>query len=153
MTSFTIRHLAEGSNYVFQVRAIAPQGAGRLAEILLTTPLRPDSPRRKKAKAVKNKIVERGSEAAAATAVATATAMATAMAREELADADLTTSNYSFLNNLDAKMLMGARKSPSSPGEGVGGEDNDPAPSHSPSSNAFSFAILILPFIVAEFIL
>ena len=152
VTSFAIRHLAEGSNYVFQVRAIAPQGAGRLAEILLTTPLRPDPLRRKKSKPAKNNKTEaksppKAAEAATATSAARAGKVATA-------SSDFTTSNYSILNNLDPEKLkmVGARKSEPPPER----LDRDGANDFSPSSGALSavvsLAIYILPLLVVDLV-
>ena len=111
VTSFVIRHLAEGSNYVFQVRAIAPQGAGRLAEILLTTPLRPSDPsRRKKSKTVRFEDVLGKSRVAASSPASSAldAAVATSAARSDkpaIPSSDASSTGHSMRDNLDSDRL------------------------------------------------
>ena len=163
VTSFVIRHLAEGSNYVFQVRAIAPQGAGRLAEILLTTPLRPDPSRRKKShhRGTKKSAREpqeqpKSEEAVTATSAARAMKPAvpdltTSAARaEKPAVPDLTTSNYSILNNLDPEKLIGPQKSEPRIVKNV---EIESLPSFSPTNRRFSSAIYTLTLLLVKLLL
>ena len=168
VTSFTIRHLAEGSNFVFRVQAIAPQGAGRLAEILLSTPLRPADPnrmrpdptwsrpsdptRRKKSNqnrgtkdASQRKLDEkpRGDEAVTATSAARS---------EKSGPPNLSssTTNYSVLNNFDPDtMFKPSRKSAPRVDVDKNAESFDTlSPSFSPSGRKFSLYIYILTLFV-----
>ena len=152
VTSFVIRHLAEGSNYVFQVRAIAPQGAGRLAEILLTTPLRPDPLRRKKSKPAKKDAGHAAADAPPQPLDAASGTSAARGAKVATASSDFTTSNYSILNNLDPeKLKMVVSRKSEQPIEKPAGDGADFSPASSSSFSkygALSSAFYILPWLV-----
>ena len=153
VTSFVIRHLAEGSNYVFQVRAIAPQGAGRLAEILLKTPLRPDPLRRKKSKP-STKDAGHAADAPPKSIEAAGGTSAARGAKVATASSDFTTSNYSILNNLDPeklKMVVSRKSEPPIEKPAGDGAGFSPASSSSLSMyGAWSSAFFILPWLVVN---